>query len=34
MVEALPFALDATLANAVRPVLRVLIGTMRAWKSK
>jgi hypothetical protein len=34
MLEALPFALDATLANAVRLVLRVLIGAMLAWKPK
>jgi hypothetical protein len=34
MVEALPFAFDETLANAVRPVLRVLIGAMLAWKPK
>jgi hypothetical protein len=34
MLEALPFAFDETLANAVRPVLRVLIGAMLAWKPK
>jgi N-formylglutamate deformylase len=34
MAETPPFAFDETLAEAIHPVLRVLIGTMLAWKPK